>query len=234
MKLKRHLEVCSICQIIGLTHQEFIGSSAPAVAFTDKYINYRFPSLPTPSPVVPPRQADKPTFASSSKPASKAPSASTSRVPSRAPSPDKLSAQFGTNGKVYIKNQDQSEWGGIAKKHSASGTASPNLAVPGSGSSTPAHRGPSPSAGVPVRSRGLEIKEAKPKKPKAGSSASPALDDGQSEKVYPKSKETKVLEARIRALTGETTTEKDVETLPEFLQCFCQGKCSSSCSTPAY
>ena len=50
------------------------------------------------------------------------------------------------------------------------------------------------------------------------------MEDGQSDKVFPKSKETKVLEARIRALTGETTSDKDVETLPNFLECFCLGK----------
>lgn len=164
-----------------------------------------------------------------SNPSSKAASPSTSRIPSpqppsRASSSDKLTSQFGTNGKVYMKNQDLPEWSGIPKKHSGSGVASPNLNMLGSGSSTPVTRGHSPAPGVPVRSKAIEIREAKAKKSKAGTVASGSDQDiARSEKVYPKSKETKVLEARIRALRGETATDNDVETLPEFIQCFCQG-----------
>jgi len=196
--------------------QDFLGPTPQAKAFIDKYISYRFPSIPAPTPSAPPslKTNSQPTAAGAtsrgnSKPASKVGTPSATgysghdRDLGRAVSD---AFAFGPSGTVYNKNA-------LADAGSSRG---------GSGSNTPQFRQPGRSGGA------LTIHEAKAKDKGKGKAAatggSGGSGGGKGDKIWdvPKSREVK----RLEGLKGKMKMVQDGEKVKrddEVPDCFCQG-----------
>ena len=196
--------------------QDFLGPTPQARAFIDRYISYRFPSIPTPTPTTAPslKNPSLPSSAAAasrgiSKPASKAatPSNRTPRLDDadlgRAVSD---AFAFGPSGTVYNKNAQ-------ADAGSSRG---------GSGSNTPQFRQQARSGGA------LTIHEAKTKDKGKGRAASAGGSAGaKADKIWdvPKSREVK----RLEGLKGKLKMVQDGEKVKrddEVPDCFCQGALS--------
>ncbi|KAL1405520.1 hypothetical protein Q8F55_009157 [Vanrija albida] len=189
--------------------QDFLGSSAPARAFADKYTQYRFPSIAassrpqilTPDPDLVKKPKAKGTkSATGSGRATPAASSSSTNVA------DALEAAFGPGGKVYQKHQDNDLFPG----RGGSGKGA-HRSTPGSGAHTP-------RAGL-VGSA-ITIHEAKSKPAPKGKGKD------KEEKIWdlPKSKAVLRLEGQIANLKGLQAGMGKVALSDDYVPCFCQAR----------
>ena len=203
--------------------KDFLGSSAAARTFTDRYITYRFPSIASSSSNNPGSLPQPgPGKISDSRGSSKTGTPSTSIAPPGSSNiPDALNAAFGPEGRVHQKNRE-------ADLTASGGKSWPRSTPPGSGSQTPIT---SQGHNRPVRAVGavtVQIQEPKGKAPRIDhQQPGMALSKGKDkEKIWdvPRSKAMKRLEGMMTNLrvlqAGEGKMKAEEKMIPD---CFCQG-----------
>ena len=199
------------------TLQDFLGPSSAAKAFIDRYISYRFASVPSAPSHSSHPNVKLPKTGNHSRAALAPDSNSRSTQLDTA----RLDAAFGPSGTVYLKNRDADD---LSSKY---GGPSPS----GSGSNTPQFRHPNSQAGQgghhphesPRPAGNLVVHEAKVRS--AGHTVGDAKGKGKDEKVWdlPRSKEVKKLDdLRDRLLELQAGQGKVVSMEPVY-ECFCQG-----------